>query len=70
MPTPASAWPTPCWPQASAGDEQFDAARASATRLLEVAPQWTIDGFVQTDFVRPERMRLIESGLREAGLPD
>jgi len=49
---------------------QLESARAAAGRLLEVAPQWTIDGFVRMDFVRPELMQIFVSGLRQAGLPE
>jgi adenylate cyclase len=49
---------------------QLDLARAAAQRLLEMAPQWTIGGFVQMDFVRPELMQVFARGLRKAGLPE
>jgi len=49
---------------------QLEPARAAARRLLEVAPQWTIGGFVQMDFVRPELMQVFVRGLRKAGLPE
>jgi adenylate cyclase len=48
----------------------LDAARIAAEQLLEVAPGWTIGGFVQMDFVRPQLMDAFANALRKAGLPD
>jgi TolB-like protein/class 3 adenylate cyclase len=45
-----------------------DAARAAASRLLEVAPGWTVDGFVRMEIVRPARMQELAEALRLAGL--
>lgn len=50
--------------------DRLDAARAAAARLLEVAPGWTIEGFVRMDVVRPELMQGFASALRKAGLPE
>ena len=47
-----------------------DAARAAATRLLEVAPEWTISGFVRMAVMRPELMDKLASALRKTGLPE
>ncbi len=47
-----------------------DAARAAATRLLEVAPEWTISGFVRMEAMRPELMDKFASALRKTGLPE
>ncbi|TIU00412.1 MAG: adenylate/guanylate cyclase domain-containing protein [Mesorhizobium sp.] len=47
-----------------------DAARAAATRLLEVAPEWTISGFVRMELMRPELMDKLASALRKTGLPE
>ena len=47
-----------------------DAARTAAARLLEVAPNWTIGGFMRMELVRPELMERFAVALRKAGLPD
>jgi len=49
---------------------RLDAARAAATRLLEVAPGWTVSGFLHMDLVRAELMAQMASALRTAGLPE
>jgi adenylate cyclase len=50
--------------------DRLDAARAAAARLLEIAPAWTIGGFVRMDLVRPELMDGFAVALRKAGLPE
>jgi hypothetical protein len=50
--------------------DRLDAARVAAARLLEVAPGWTIGGFVKMDLVRPHLMDELAGALRKAGLPD
>jgi hypothetical protein len=49
---------------------RHEAAAAAATRLLEVAPGWTISGFVRMAVMRPERMNQLAAGMRKAGLPE
>ncbi len=49
---------------------RLDAARAAGERLLELAPAWTIDGFVRMDFVRPQLMDQFAAAFRKAGLPE
>jgi adenylate cyclase len=49
---------------------EADAARAAAARLLEVAPGWTISGFVKMDLIRPQLMQEFAAALRKAGLPE
>jgi TolB-like protein/class 3 adenylate cyclase len=49
---------------------RLDAARIAARRLLEIAPAWTISGFVRMDLVRPQLMDALADALRKAGLPD
>ncbi|WP_106796422.1 adenylate/guanylate cyclase domain-containing protein [Rhizobium sp. H4] len=49
---------------------RLEAARAAAARLLKVAPDWTIGGFVRMDVVRPQLMKGLASALRKAGLPE
>ena len=46
-----------------------EAARAAAARLLEVAPGWTIAGFVRMELLPPELMARFAEALRKAGLP-
>ncbi|MER9243705.1 hypothetical protein [Mesorhizobium sp. M0633] len=50
--------------------DRLDAARAAASRLLEVAPGWTNSAFVRMSVVRPELMEMLASALRKAGLPE
>jgi TolB-like protein/class 3 adenylate cyclase len=47
-----------------------DAAQEAATRLLEVAPEWTISGFVRMAVMRPASMEKLASALRKTGLPE
>jgi tetratricopeptide (TPR) repeat protein len=47
-----------------------DAARAAAQRLLEIAPGFTVSGFVRMDLVRPALMEALAEALRKAGLPE
>ena len=53
---------------ANLGD--LEAARAAARRLLEVAPSFTIDGFVRMALFRPPLMAGLAASLRKAGLPE
>jgi len=48
----------------------LDAARAAGRRLLEIAPDFTISGFVRNEVFRPHLMQEIAEALRKAGLPD
>ncbi|HEV2897040.1 MAG TPA: adenylate/guanylate cyclase domain-containing protein [Pseudaminobacter sp.] len=50
--------------------DRLDQARAAAGRLLEMAPGWTIGGFVRMDLVRPHLMDGFATALRKAGLPE
>jgi adenylate cyclase len=50
--------------------DEADAARAAAARLLDVAPGWTISGFVKMDLIRPQLMQEFAAALRKAGLPE
>ena len=36
----------------------------------EVAPEWTISGFVRMEVMRPELMDKLASALRKTGLPE
>ena len=47
-----------------------EAARAAAARLLEIAPGWTISGFVRMEVTRPELMEKFAVAFRKAGLPE
>ena len=50
---------------------RLDAARAAAQRLLEIAPGFTIGGFVRMDLFRaPALMEAVRAALRKAGLPE
>jgi hypothetical protein len=48
----------------------LDAARAAGRRLLEIAPDFTISGFVRNEVYRPHLMQEIAEALQKAGLPD
>jgi adenylate cyclase len=50
--------------------DRLDAARAAAQRLLEIAPGFTVSGFVRMDLVRPALMDAFAVALRKAGLPE
>lgn len=50
--------------------DNLDAARAAGRRLMEIAPEFTISGFVRKDLFRPHVYQVIVAGLRKAGLPD
>ena len=50
--------------------DNLDAARAAGRRLMEIAPDFTISGFVRIDVFRPHVMQVIVAALRKAGLPD
>jgi TolB-like protein/Tfp pilus assembly protein PilF len=47
-----------------------DAASAAAKRLLEIAPDFTVGGFVRMGLFRPPLMEALAAALREAGLPE
>ena len=49
---------------------RFDAARAAAQRLLEIAPAFTIGAFARMGFVRQALMDAFVQALRKAGLPE
>ena len=46
------------------------AARAAAQQLLEIAPDFTVGGFVRMDLFRPALMQALGAALRKAGLPE
>jgi hypothetical protein len=48
----------------------LDAAEAAARRLLEVAPDFSVEGFARMDLFRAPLMAAIARALRRAGLPD
>ena len=50
--------------------DRFDLAQEASNRLLEVASDFTISGFVQADYWGPSSMQMLASGLRKAGLPE
>jgi len=45
-------------------------AQSSAKRLLELQPGFTVSGLVSADIITPERMTIVASALRQAGLPE
>jgi adenylate cyclase len=45
-------------------------AAASARRLLELQPGFTIASLVESGFTSPERLNMLAEALREAGLPE
>ncbi len=49
---------------------KFDLAQEAAKRLLEIAPDFTISGFVQADYWGRSSMQLLAAGLRKVGLPE
>jgi adenylate cyclase len=49
---------------------RFDAARAAAQRLLEIAPAFTIGAFARMGFVRQALMDAFVQAFRKAGLPE
>jgi adenylate cyclase len=46
------------------------AARAAARQLLEIAPGFTVSGFVRMDLFRRSLMKALGTALRKAGLPE
>jgi TolB-like protein len=48
----------------------LEAAHAAATRLLEIAPTFTVDAFVQMGLFRAPLMESLAAALRKAGLPE
>jgi len=54
--------------QVGLGD--MPSARAAARRLLEIAPTFTVDAFVQMDLFRAPLMEGLATALRKAGLPE
>jgi adenylate cyclase len=48
----------------------MEAAQSAASRLLEVAPTFSVDAFVQTALFRAALMEGLASALRKAGLPE
>jgi adenylate cyclase len=52
------------------GMGQVEDAKASAARLLEFDPGFTVGGFEKMNFTRPEWIEALASGLRRAGLPE
>ena len=54
---------------AQVGLDNFDAAGAGASRLLEVAPEFTVSGFARMGLFRPTQMNALTSALKAAGLP-
>ena len=53
-----------------AGLDNLDAARAAGRRLMEIAPDFTISGFVRNDLFRPHVIQVIAAALQKAGLPE
>jgi len=49
---------------------QRDAAEAAASRLLEIAPAFSVNGFVRMNLFRASLTEAIASALRQAGLPE
>ena len=49
---------------------RIEDAKASAARLLELAPAFTVGGFAKMAFTRAEWMEAMVSGLRRVGLPE
>jgi adenylate cyclase len=49
---------------------QSDLAREAAKRLLEIAPDFTISGFVKADYWGAASMQALAAVLRKAGLPE
>ena len=47
----------------------MEAAQSAAGRLLEVAPKFSVDAFVQMDLFRASLVEGLAAALREAGLP-
>jgi hypothetical protein len=47
-----------------------EATQAAAKHLLEVAPNFTVDGIVRMAFLRPHVMAVFAGLLRTAGLPE
>jgi adenylate cyclase len=52
---------------ASAG--RLDAAEAASARLLDMAPDFTVDSVVRMGFLRPHVMEPFAAGMRKGGLP-
>jgi adenylate cyclase len=50
--------------------DRFDLAQVAAKRLLEIAPSFTISGFVRADYWDPQLMQMLAVALRKAGLPE
>ena len=44
--------------------------RASAQRLLELWPSFTISEYLGSNFTGPERLAMFDEALRRAGLPE
>ena len=69
-PIPASACFTPTsWRAMSISTASMRRAR-QPQRLLEIAPGFTVSGFVRMDLVRPALMEAFATALRQAGLPE
>ena len=49
---------------------RIEDGKASAARLLELAPDFTVGGFAKMAFTRAEWIEALVSGLRRAGLPE
>ena len=50
--------------------DRLDLAHEAAKRILEIAPDFTIGGFVQADYWGRSSMQILAKGLRKAGLPE
>lgn len=50
--------------------DRLEAARAAAASLTNLVPDFAIGNFVRADYWRPERMAMIATALRKAGLPE
>ena len=62
----------PCYLHAAAliREGQVAEAQAKARAVLELQPGFTISGLVSGQITTPERLEMLASALREAGLPE
>jgi adenylate cyclase len=49
---------------------RIDEAKASAQRVLDLEPEFTISWLLASNFTGPERAALFGDALRQAGLPE
>ena len=50
--------------------DRIGEAKASAARVLELQPEFTVSGLVSGGITMPERMAILADALRQAGLPN